>query len=75
MVSNTTHIKDVTNQQNKMYRNYSGPNQSCYINATKMNRILGFHLWAVFAVKYSREEYDTASATAFDCYCVYSIID
>ena len=43
MISNTTDIKEVINQQNKMYRNHAIPNQHCYTNATKMNRILGFH--------------------------------
>ena len=63
------------NSQNKKYRNHARPNQHCYINATKMNHILAFHHWALFAVKDYWVEYDTASATAFDCDWVYSIIE
>ena len=75
IISNLTHIKYVINQQNKMCCNHAVPNQNCSINTTKMNYILVFHRWAVFAVKYSGAEYDTASATAFDCDWVYSIIE
>ena len=75
MVSNPTYIKDVINKQNKMYLNHSGSNQRCYINATKMNRILEFHCWAVFLVKDYEVEYDTTSATTFNFYWVDSITD
>ena len=74
MVSNTTQIKDVINHHNKMHRNHTGLYQNCYINATNMNRILEFHRWAVFAIKYFGEEYDIVSDTAFDCDWVESII-
>ena len=63
------------NSQNKKYRNHARPNQHCYINATKMNHILAFHHWALFSVKDSWVEYDTASVTAFYCYWVDSILD
>ena len=74
MVSNTTQIKDVTNQQKQMYYNHAGPNQSCYISATKMKPVLEFNCWAVFDVKDPGAEHDTASATVFDCDCMDSIM-
>ena len=43
MISNPICIKDGINKKKKMYHNHAGPNQRCYINATKMNRILTFH--------------------------------
>ena len=51
MVSNPTQINAVINQQNTIYFNHAGTNHHYYINATKMNRILAFHCWAVFIVK------------------------
>ena len=75
MVYNPTHIKDVINQQNNIYLNYAGPNQCGYINATMINRIFEFHLWAGFSVKYSRVEYYTVSSTASDCDWLDYIID
>ena len=43
MLSNKTQIKDMINQNRKMYWNHSGTNQSCYINTTKIICILAFH--------------------------------
>ena len=58
-----------------MYHNHAGPNQNCYINVNKMDIILAFHRWAVFAVKDDGAEQDTASITTFDCDWVDSIMD
>ena len=74
MVSNLIQIRDGINQQNKMYRNHDVPKQRSYIKATKINLILKFHHWAVFAVNDDVFECDTASSTSFDRDCVDSII-
>ena len=75
MVSSTTHIKDVINQQNKMYCNHAILKQCCCINMTTTNLILAFQHWLIFAIIDAGEEYIVASVTVFDYDCADSIID
>ena len=54
MVYNTTQIKYMINEQNKIHFNRAVPNQRCYINGTAINRLVEFQRWVVFAVKDAR---------------------
>ena len=75
MASNVNQIKSVASTQNKMYRNHTDANLRCYINTAQLNRVLAFHKWTTYAIKDAGEEYDDASATAFDLDWVNSIVD
>ena len=56
MASNVEQIKSVVNLQNNMYRRHATALHRCYINTAKLNCILAFYKWTVYAIKDAHAE-------------------